>query len=456
MIKRNSMTKNILLYLLTCVIFFTACQKKADYLFDKSPDERLSETLTADQKVLTSAPNGWKVYVMPKGLEKSDQLEVGGFSYFMTFTDNNRVTMYSDFDTVKAITPNESAYRIKATQRPSLFFDTYNYIHFPTDPVASISQSPLGYDGVGWGSDLEFSFADEKVQGDTIRLKGNQNGSIAIMIKATKAEADAYAAGGLKASMKKFKDLNSLGYFKKLTFGNNSYYLGINEGNRTLTFNWLSGSTVQSFTTGYFHTLEGIRFTNPFVNGSVVVPGINFNSFNSSTSTMDVTVNGTAGTIVNAGAPLQVDVNAPKTWWQYAADRDNFWSSFNGFTVNGVPDYFKMRSIPNFYAFAFYPLFGGNYDGWLVLTLANNALGVGGGIATNASPVPPPPTFTTDGRVIFTYLGSFGTPAGWSTATFTEFRNLIADPNGFYLIQTGPLKYDMVKKDGKAWVSWEW
>jgi hypothetical protein len=435
------------------LLLLAGCTKKSDYLFDKSPDERLNETLTANQKVLTSAPNGWKVYVMPKGLEKSDQLEVGGFSYFMTFTDNNRVTMYSDFDTVKAITPNESAYRLKATQRPSLFFDTYNYIHFPTDPVASISKSPLGYDGVGWGSDLEFSFADEKVQGDTIHLKGNQNGSIAIMVKATKAEADAYAAGGLKTSMKKFNDLNSLGYFKKLTFGNSSYYLGINESNRTITFNWLVGSNVQSFTTGYFHTLGGIWFTNPFVNGSLVVPGINFNSFNASTSTMDVTINGSAGTIVNGGAPLQVDVDAPKRWWQYSVDRDSWWSAYSGVTVNGEVDYFKMRSMPNFYALVFWGKYNAAYDAWFMFTLSNNTLNIGGGIATASQP-----TFTADGRVIFTYFGAFNPnpPTGWTAAKATEFRTLISDPNGYYLIQTGPLKYDMVKKDGKAWITWEW
>ena len=104
------MLKNRLLYILTSAILFAGCDKKTDEIFDKSPDQRLSEALAAYQQALVSAPNGWKVYIFPKGLE-SQSIQVGGFSYYMKFTDANRVTMVSDFDTTTASVPKESGYR---------------------------------------------------------------------------------------------------------------------------------------------------------------------------------------------------------------------------------------------------------------------------------------------------------------------------------------------------------
>src|SRR5215204_5883402 len=355
--------KNKLIWYAFGFFILTGCVKKADDLFDKSPDQRLNEALTAYQQALTTAPNGWKVYVYPKGLETSDNLSVGGFSYFMKFTDANRVAMYSDFDTVKAAVSFESGYRLKAAQRPSIYFDNYSYIHVPADPDATISQSPTGSDGKGWGTDFEFAITDEKVQGDTIHLKGNQNNSIAIMVKATKAEADAYAAGGLKASMKKLKNLNALGYFKKMSFGSKSYFIRLNEGNKTITFLWLDGSgKEQSFTTGYLSTLEGILFTIPFSDGTQTIYGINFTTYDPVSNVVGISINGVNGTIVNNGSWLTLDVDAPERWWQYSADRDSWWTSFTGFTINGVTDALGLRNIPNFYAIVYWSAFNPAYD----------------------------------------------------------------------------------------------
>src|SRR5436309_2424519 len=102
--------KNIVYYFLLVVVLVSGCTKKTDQVFNQTVDQRLDQTLTALQKNLTAAP-GWKLFVYPKGLEESQKIKVGGLSYYVKFTDSNRVTMVSDFNTSIATTPKQSGYR---------------------------------------------------------------------------------------------------------------------------------------------------------------------------------------------------------------------------------------------------------------------------------------------------------------------------------------------------------
>ena len=182
------MQKKLYIYIAAAALVFSACKKnETDYLFDKPIDERINESLSSYQEALSQAP-GWRLIVYPQGL-KPTGLEVGGFSYYMKFTNANRVNMVSDFDTAMARVSSESGFRLKALQRPSLFFDTYSYIHVAADPDAYVSNSPAGQNGVGWGSDFNFSFTESRPS-DTIVLQGNSNGSEAILVKVSAGEID--------------------------------------------------------------------------------------------------------------------------------------------------------------------------------------------------------------------------------------------------------------------------
>ena len=194
------MRKNIFLYTAGIALVLSACKKNdTDYLFDKPIDERISESLNSYQQALSTAP-GWKLFVYPQGL-KPTGLEVGGFSYYMKFTNANRVNMVSDFDTAMARVSSESGFRLKALQRPSLFFDTYSYIHVAADPDAYVSNSPAGSNGIGWGSDFDFSFTAASPK-DTMVLQGNHNGSEAVLIKVSAGEIDsALNKGALRNTM---------------------------------------------------------------------------------------------------------------------------------------------------------------------------------------------------------------------------------------------------------------
>lgn len=450
------MFKNNFLYSIACFILLAGCQKKTDEIFDKSPDQRLTEALAAWQQTLVGAPNGWKFVVFPKGL-KSQNIEVGGFSFYMKFTDANRVTMVSDFDTTTGATPKESGYRLKAVQRPSLYFDTYSYIHIPSDPTAAISRTPAGDNGLGWGSDFEFSFADKAPSGDTIRLVGNFNNSEAIMIKATAQEAAAYNNKQLTASIKLLQNLNLIGYFKFLNFGGRQYYITVDEGNKLITLSWLdAGGNERTFTTGYYSTINGIVFLEPFNTGTAIIPGINFLTWNAGTLTMNVSVNNTNTSISDAGRPLKLDVNLARAWWQFSYDQENYWFSVFGFTVNGVRDAYKVRSIPNFYYLGYWAWFGTDagvqYDllGFLKINDARTALSLPYGAAYLR------PTFTADGRVIFSFYGTLGDVPYAEQSPYGNTAGKMLDPNGYYLIQTGDLTFDMVSRDGKSWITWQW
>jgi hypothetical protein len=451
------MFKNRFLFFISFAMIIAGCQKKTDEIFDKTPDQRLTEALTAYQQALVGAPNGWKLVILPKGL-KSQDIEVGGFSFYMKFTDANRVTMVSDFDSASAATLKESGYRLKAMQRPSILFDTYSYIHIPSDPSAAISRTPADDNGFGWGSDFEFSFAD-KAPGDTIHLRGNFNNSEAIMIKATAQEAAAYNNQQLATSLKLLQNLNLIGYFKALTFGGKQYYITVDEGNKRITLSWLdAGGNVQTFTTGYYSTLNGIAFLEPFNTGTALIPGINFQSWNAGALTMNVSVNGTNTTIANAGGPLKLDVNMARAWWQYSFDQENYWFSVFGFTVNGVRDAYKVRSIPNLYYLGYWAWFNTDpntqiqYDllGFIKINQAGTSLELPYGAAYMR------PTFTSDGRIIFSLYGALGDIPFAEQSIFANTASRMLDPNGYYLLQTGDLTFDMVSRDGKSWITWQW
>jgi hypothetical protein len=186
--------KLILNCFLLLTILLAGCDKDTDLVFEKTPDERIAETLTNYQTTLSQAP-GWKLFVYPSGLKTQD-IEVGGLTYYMKFTNANRVTMVSDFTIDMASTPKESGYRLKAIQRPSLIFDTYSYIHVAADPDPVVSSTPASQAGFGWGTDFDFAFT-ETTSKDTIKLEGNFNGSDALLIKTSKAEIDAAFGGAL-------------------------------------------------------------------------------------------------------------------------------------------------------------------------------------------------------------------------------------------------------------------
>ncbi len=233
-------TRNIFIILIVGLIALS-CTKSNNYLFDKSPDERLGEKIDNYYAALMSAQNGWIMTIETK--------QSGVYRLWMKFKPSNRVEMLCDMDATwntKDATSaliKESSYRIKAMQYPSLIFDTYNYIHLMADPQgtdASYGNINGGVNGAGLESDFEFAMND--VTDGRIELKGRYNSVTAFLEKATAAEESAIKAGALKSVHTK---LNS--YFAGIKYPVieiKGVKVDVSVGNRNSQFSLLSGDNL--------------------------------------------------------------------------------------------------------------------------------------------------------------------------------------------------------------------
>ncbi|SEW20574.1 SH3 domain-containing protein [Chitinophaga sp. YR573] len=430
------MRKQLLFIFLTITVL-AACKKSDDdNLFGASPDTRLNDTLNKYQKILSGAEHGWKGLVLPDGLDH------GVFAFYFKFNDSNRVQMFADYDSVSSITMKESSYRLKALQQPSLLFDSYSYIHILSDPDAAVNG---GVYGEGLYSDFEFSI--DGMSGDTMKLTGRFHGSKAMIIKATAEEEAAYYG---KQSNRLIDNIDKyLTYFKRLTTGGVNYDIAFNIFTRSAKFSWIDESGAEHVEiTGFYYTPDGVAFY-PAVNGSITA--FNNVTWSPSTTTLSFTVNGSAGTIKEIAKPTVIDKTAPKAW--YNAVIGSYWQSVTGFHVNGVDDAYGIQTLPNYYLLLFYPQFGTssgiNYDLLSFVTYDGvTQPSIEYGPAFSA------PNYTTDGRIVFPYLGDLGTYPDDATPIINTITK-ISESTGFYLVRTGSATYDMVSaKDGKAWISW--
>ena len=424
------------------VTFFSSCKKEDKPAFEKSADERLAETLAAYQTQLAGAQYGWKAIL------QTNKGTGSNFSFYFKFNNENRVTMFSDFDSLSAVTLKESSFRLKGLQQPSLIFDTYSYIHVLADPDANLNGGTFG---AGLSSDFEFYFDTSTV--DKIKLVGRFNGSIMTLVRATQAEQTAYNNGALAIGLSINKILT---YFKRLTIGTQLYDVKIDPISRQFVFTWLdAGGNVRTFTTGYYLTVTGIVFSNPLVNGSQTISGLDNLVWVPATETLNLTVGGNAATIKGIVIPLKVDLGAPKRWWDYAVNNGNdYWISIAGFHVNGVDDAFGIRSLVSgsntYYYLIYWPQYAATNDffGPIFLNAAQTGLTLLYGTA------PDIPTFTADGRGIFVSLGNYGTYPASGPAR--QSRTLLYHRTGYYFVQTSATTYDMVSaNDGKSWITWQ-
>jgi len=449
------------------MIVNVGCKKTYDdTVGGKTADQRVSEVIAAYQKKLMGATYGWIFVESTTGIAYNQGVSQTGprivLAYYMQFVDSTKVLMLSDFDTSMTATPKSSGYRVKALTRPALIFDTYNYLHVPCDPDPRISKSPFGT-GYGWGTDFEYTFADSTVPtdaGDTLRLVGNLNGAEGLLIKATQAQRDAYLQGKTKAHMVGLSNTNNiLNYFKRLTIGGVNYELRIDAFNRTITFTWVDGSgNIKSQTVSYYITGSGVLFSAPIVNGSQTIAGIDDITWNGATSTLTVTINGQQGQVVGYTTPIKADVNAPSRWWNYSYNNGYFWASWQGFHSNGVDDAFGVTSLSNtagdFYYFAYWAgYFTNPADLFIPVMLNGNSLRLN----TYGSAPAAPPQFTTNGKAIFSELGTVGADPIPPGGPVDQSNSVLYNGAGFYLVQTGDKSYDMVlATDAKTWISWFW
>jgi hypothetical protein len=423
----------------------SSCRKEDKSVFDKSPDERINEALAKYQADILSSPNGWRaLYHTGSGQD---------FNFYFTFNDQNRVVMYSEFDTAST-SPRESSYRIKALQQPSLIFDTYSYLHTLADPNPYVNGGDVG---AGLVADFEFAFDD--VVGDTIKLKGRQNSTTLNLIKATKEDAGKWVNGDWKKALG-FQHIGDfLTYFKRSTIGGLSVDIEFYHYSRQIVIYTYNSSGIRTAYTSSFtyspDSPNGIVLRTPLKIGTATVSTLTDMTYNSANNTIGFKVNGTtASTVGEAIAPVTNNKNGATDWWLQGATKLDvgYWVNV-GFHSNGVEDAFKVSSIGGYYYTVFLPAIdtinSTTYYDWMAYAVVkNDSLKIAYTTTTRM------PTFTSDGRAIFALYKPDDPTAPASVLNTTA---ALTDPNGFRFIQVNSTTVDMVGvKDAKTWMRWYW
>lgn len=422
------------------MLVFAACKKEDSHPFNDSPTDRMTALLNQYQSTLVGAQYGWRATVFP------DSGRGGGFTFYFKFTNDNRVTMLSDISSATLTQPFESSYRMQGLQQPALIFDTYSYLHILSDPSSAVNG---GTQGKGLLSDFEF--AVDSASANSVSLTGRFNGSKAYMVPATQAEAQNFSSYfGTALDFEKISNLTT--YFKRLVINGIEYEISVNQTTRTITLSWVANNVVNTFTTSYYYGANAVIFATPFVANGATITGFTNVHYDAGNNVINVTAGSSNGQIKTATKPLNLNVNAARNWYQAAVSQGTYWYSFTGFTVEGQVDAYGATTIPNFRYFIYWPEYSGNFDlsGFVVVENNSLALLMGTGFGT-------PPTFTSDGRVIFTYLGDVTNIPQAYKNIYVNTTLKMMDSNGFYLVQTGERTYDMVSaKDAKSWISWQY
>lgn len=438
------MNKNIL-YFLLAITLVASCRKDDDYVFDKSPDERLNETLAGYQKALTSSPYGWNGNITTG--------EGGTYRFFFSFNDSNRVEMYSDFDSTTATILKESSYRLKALQQPSLVFDTYSYLHILSDPDGAVNGGTYGQ-----GLKGDFEFRVDTVTADSISLTGRFNGSRLSLRKAEQSDRAVWVNKQVTNGVVKFNDYTKfLLYFKRLSYRGSQYELQFDTTLKKVTVSWTVGNQAQSVTRGYYFWANGIYFTDPVENGAASIPGFTISSFDAGAQVMNVIVNGTATTITGSTVPINPDVkNAVNRWKEQGMTGDNFWISYNGFHINGVDDAYNLKSLKNDTSKFYFLLYRNNSNGadaffTVYRDTVDNVIDLISGSWVGMT------VTASSGRARFSELeerAEFPWPPSGPAA---DTRSQLYNTGGYYFVQSSSRTFDMVSiADPKIWISWVW
>ncbi|PUZ25830.1 hypothetical protein DCC81_16365 [Chitinophaga parva] len=247
--------KKLIVYIALLAGFMTACKKEeTEPATGQRPEERTAAALKKYQDALTGNKDGWIAYLYPDG--------GGGYSFYMTFSDSNRVNMIADLSFDMAADPMESSYKVRQAISPALFFDTYNYMHVLADPDANQNGGVMG-----WGLYSDFEFSIDTLTTDSMTMHGNLNDSKMLMVKATAAQAAAFKAGGLKSILMDMVNYTSVNQNLYLVLdGTTKVATSINFATKAVTLTWVDDKgVVNSIATPFATTLTGLTLKEPLV-----------------------------------------------------------------------------------------------------------------------------------------------------------------------------------------------
>lgn len=241
--------KKIFYIALLSILSLGCSKEKTDLVFGEAPEERISEELAKWKTALVSAPNGW---IAGMGTSAS-----GGFGYYMKFTEDDKVLMYSDLVKEFAVSPETSTYRLKWGMKGTLIFDTYTYLSVLQDPVPDVAG---GAPGAGFQSDVEFEFI--RLSGDSAIFSGKKYQNPLVLIKATAAEAKKYEDKAFFTDIESFNEYFADG-IPVTKVGDVETEIGLNVDGKMISFIGMPNNIVTGIELKYYYVAgESIRMLN--------------------------------------------------------------------------------------------------------------------------------------------------------------------------------------------------
>ena len=258
--------KRLLIFIALLSILISC--KKTSYVakFDKTPQERAADQISLVSTTLTSATNGW-IATLPTRAG-------GGYAFYLTFDNEQNVTMYGDLNEASATTFAKSYYRVKQDIGTDLVFDSYSYLAMLNDPNSAVLG---GQDKIGYQSDVDFTY--DRITGDSIIFIGKKYRQPFKLVKATAAQKDSYLAGNLKTSMNKltsFFATNKNAYIEiaagTKTGVSPDFTNGLANGKRIELSTLLPDNSVSSSKGKIATSIDGVTI----LNGGLIYQGIVF------------------------------------------------------------------------------------------------------------------------------------------------------------------------------------
>ncbi|MDR0695049.1 MAG: DUF4302 domain-containing protein, partial [Prevotellaceae bacterium] len=242
--------KKIIAYLLLPFLLLS-CTKDADRLFPDTAADRMEQRVKENLTTLQDASNGWVMTLYP-----SDKQLYGGYTLFVKFHDDNRVTVASELKRSSDPDAITSLYMVMPESGPVLTFDSYNaFIHYFSEP-----RNPNGPVELGMGGDYEFMIMD--AYPDEIILKGKKTGN-----KITLAPID--AGENWTTLMKQYVDAaRKMEFLQGTCRINETDIIVQKDESRNLNF-YYNENKVQ--TIPYHYTPDGLVFYKPFKLGDVEI-----------------------------------------------------------------------------------------------------------------------------------------------------------------------------------------
>jgi Domain of unknown function (DUF4302) len=256
--------KKIFLYVILFQLAFTACKKaEVEPLFTESANKRVTTQVDTYKKQLSGAEFGWKGEYYPDGGN------AGGYSFYLKFDANGKVSMYSDIDNFYYFTNGydkafETTYQVKSLQKPTLIFDSYSYLHELVNPDYN--------GGDGQLADLELEFST--VTDTKISLIGIKNKTQLTLTKMVKTESDLLAKGGLASVFNgTFDYLNTDKFITLVLPTGDKADVDLNLSTKVLSL-FFYNSKIKDYdvvSTAFVTTTTGVQFKNP-----ITIYGVTF------------------------------------------------------------------------------------------------------------------------------------------------------------------------------------